>query len=80
VRLSRVGAWWCTFLFGCFYLAYKEAWLHAGIALVLMLFIGPLAWLGWFAYAFFAYWIIVDTSAARAGSRSRGPRSMGPRR
>jgi hypothetical protein len=61
VRLSRVGAWWCTFIFGCFYLAYKEAWLHAGIALVLMLIIGPLAWLGWFVYAFFAYRIIVDT-------------------
>jgi hypothetical protein len=61
VTVTRNGAFWFTFLFGCFYLAYKEAWLHAGIALLIALISGPLCLVFWFIYAFFAYRIIVDS-------------------
>ncbi|MGX9432399.1 MULTISPECIES: SHOCT domain-containing protein [Bradyrhizobium] len=58
VRINKGSAFWLTFFFGCFYLAYKEVWLHAGIALLLALLTSGLMWP---VYAFFAYRIIVDS-------------------
>jgi hypothetical protein len=57
-RVTKRGAFWLTVCFGCFYLAYKEVWLHAAIAAVLAIFSYGLSWL---IYPFFAYRIIVDS-------------------
>ncbi|WP_028164102.1 SHOCT domain-containing protein [Bradyrhizobium elkanii] len=65
VRINKGSAFWLTFFFGCFYLAYKEAWLHAGITALIFIFLVPFGGfgvlVGWFVYAFFAYRIIVDS-------------------
>jgi hypothetical protein len=61
--IKRSSTFWLTFLFGCFYLGYKGAWMWAGIALVAALFTYGLSW---FVFPFFAYRIIVD-SYRRAG-------------
>jgi hypothetical protein len=61
VTISKDAAFLLTFIFGCFYLAYKEAWLHAGIAALIAIVTGPLWLIFWFVYAFFAYRIIVDS-------------------
>ena len=61
VTISKDAAFWLTFIFGCFYLAYKEARLHAGIAALIAIVTGPLWLIFWFVYAFFAYRIIVDS-------------------
>jgi hypothetical protein len=58
VKVTRTGAFGLTLLFGCFYLAYKEVWLHAAIGFVLGFFSWGLSWL---IYPFFAYRIIVDS-------------------
>jgi hypothetical protein len=56
-RVTKRGSFWFTFLFGVFYLLYKEIWLHAAIAAILAIFTYGLSWL---IYPFFAYRIIVD--------------------
>lgn len=56
VKVTRGGAFLLTLLFGCFYLAYKEVWLHAAISAVLAVFTAGLSWL---VYPFFAYNVIV---------------------
>jgi hypothetical protein len=58
LRVERSSTFFLTLLFGCFYLAYKEAWLHAAIALLLAFVTYGLSWI---IYPFFAYRVIVDT-------------------
>jgi hypothetical protein len=57
VTIKEWPTFWLTVLLGCFYLAYKEVWLHAAIALVLAIFTSGLSWL---VYPFFAYRLVVD--------------------
>jgi hypothetical protein len=64
-RIVEVEKWptfWLTFFFGCFYLAYKELWVHAAILFGLALTTSGLAW---FCYAPFAYRIVVDAHRRR---------------
>ena len=48
---------WC-FLFGCFYLAYKNVWGQAILAFILAI---CTCGISWFIYPFFAKKIIIDT-------------------
>ena len=61
VMITKASAFWCTFLFGPIYLAFKEVWLHAAIAFALAFIAGPFVILFWFVYAFFAFRLVVDT-------------------
>jgi hypothetical protein len=58
VTVEKAYAFGLTLIFGCFYLAYKEIWVHAGIAALLAIFTGGVSW---FFYPFFAYRVIVDS-------------------
>jgi hypothetical protein len=58
VTLKKWPTFWLTLFFGCFYLAYREVWLHAAIALALAVVTSGLSWL---IYPFFAYRLIVDS-------------------
>lgn len=56
--VTRCASFWWTMVFGCFYFAYKGAWLWAGIGIVAAL--ATAGW-SWFVFPFFAYRIIVDS-------------------
>jgi hypothetical protein len=58
LTISSLPTFWLTLVFGCFYLAYREVWLHAAIALVLALLTAGISWL---IYPFFAYRLVVDS-------------------
>jgi hypothetical protein len=58
ITVDKSSSFSLSLLFGCFYLAYKEVWLYAGIWLVLAFFTYGLSW---FILPFFAYRIIVDS-------------------
>jgi hypothetical protein len=58
ITLKKWPTFWWTVIFGCFYLAYREVWLHAAIALVLALLTSGFSWL---IYPFFAYRLVVDS-------------------
>ena len=62
VTLTKWSTFGMTLAFGCFYLAYHEAWLHAAIALVLAFVTSALSWA---IYPFFAYRILVDSYQRR---------------
>ena len=65
-----------TFLFGCFYFAYKGLWMHAAFSLVIAILTSAISW---FIYPFFAPgimrnhylrngWILVDDDKGLAGN------------
>jgi hypothetical protein len=58
VVVKKWPTFWLTMLFGFFYLAYKEVWLHAVLGLVLGFLTGGVSW---FAYPFFSYSLVVET-------------------
>jgi uncharacterized membrane-anchored protein len=62
VTLEKWPTFWLSLVFGCFYLAYHEAWWHALIAFVLSAVTYGLAWL---IYPFFAYRFLVDSYRRR---------------
>ena len=72
--LKKWPTFWLTLVFGCFYLAYREAWLHAAIALVLALVTSGLSWL---IYPFFAYRIVVDSYRRKGWIVSAPPAPAG---
>jgi hypothetical protein len=62
VAVTRGGTILWTLLFGCFYLAYKELWLHAVLSLVAAIFTYGISWL---IYPFFVYRLVVDSYRRR---------------
>jgi hypothetical protein len=81
VQVRKRAAFWLTFLFGPFYLAYKEAWLHAGINLIASILVSivfGLPILVMLIYPFFAYRIIVDSYRRKGWIESELPPPLPP--